>query len=64
MVADGAIMRRLYRAVLRTYDEDDANAEIECDWQRDARGQESISRQLFLDAIFELAGDLRDLHLG
>lgn len=50
-----AIMRRIYRVVLNTYDEEDAAREILVDWQRDTRGAGEISRRLFLDAFFEVA---------
>ena len=49
------MFRRIYRVVLRTYDEADATREIKEDWHRDAKGSERLGRVGFCDALFELA---------
>jgi hypothetical protein len=49
-----AMMRRLYKVVLSSYDAEDAEIEIRKDWLHDARGKDVIDRQLFMDALFEL----------
>ena len=49
------MLRRIYRVVLRTYDEADATREIASDWARDAKGAERMTRVAFCDALFELA---------
>lgn len=56
------MLKRIYRVVLRTYDEADASREIASDWARDAKGGDRMTRRAFCDALFELA-DVRESRL-
>ena len=53
--AHAMMMKRIYRIMLRAYDEDDAKITIADDWKSDAKGKASITRKEFGDALFELA---------
>ncbi|KAL1510393.1 hypothetical protein AB1Y20_000046 [Prymnesium parvum] len=50
-----AISRCMYRALIKKYDEDEALAEAESDWEKDSRGSGGLGKGPFLDALFELA---------
>jgi hypothetical protein len=45
----------MYHAMVEEWDEDDADAVAEAEWQRDSQGASELSREAFLDAIFEVA---------
>lgn len=49
------MMKRIYRVVLKSYDEADAMASIRHDWHEDAKGADHLNRQGFCDALFQLA---------
>ena len=49
------MMRKIYRVVIEEYDEEDATACAEEDWEKDAKGETTLSREMFGDALFELA---------
>lgn len=49
------MMRRIYRIMLKTYDEADATETIAKDWESDAKGKPSLSRKDLGDSLFELA---------
>ena len=46
--------RKLYRALVPTWDEADFNATAEEEWLRDADGASTMGRKRFCDAIFEV----------
>lgn len=48
------MMRRVYRTLLEEWDAEDAELHIASDWSKDARGGDTIGRELFCDAVFEL----------
>ena len=48
------MMRRVYRCLLDDFEEQDADQAIAADWASDCRAGESLSRELFMDAHFEL----------
>ena len=56
-----AMMKRVYRAVIEEYDEEDACACAHDDWERDARGRDALTREMFHDALFELCVARRGL---
>ena len=43
------MMDRVFRALMQTFDGDDAAQSIEADWAKDTRGAEAMSRVAFLD---------------
>lgn len=47
------MLKKMYRAMIDDYDEDDALECAEEDWERDARGEATLGRELFCDALFE-----------
>ena len=50
-----SMMKKIYKVMIDEYDEDDALECAEEDWEKDAQGSTALSRELFCDAIFELA---------
>ena len=49
------MLRRIYRLMIKDFDEAACDASISEDWARDAKGAETLSRKRFCDAFFELA---------
>lgn len=49
------ISLRIYKAMIETYDEDEARSSAAQDWAQDCRGECVLSRERFMDAMFELA---------
>ena len=49
------VSKCMYKALIETYDEDEAIAEAEDDWEKDSQGTGALGKKLFLDAMFELA---------
>ena len=45
----------LYKAMMEEYDEAEARASAEDDWEHDSKGEERMGRERFMDSIFELA---------
>ena len=45
------MLRRLYRVMMGAWDADDAERAIAEDWANDARGGETLTRELFMDAL-------------
>lgn len=52
-VTDAALFRRLYRVILKQYDEADAIASIEEDWTNDSRGADTLDCNMLYDSLFE-----------
>ena len=50
-----AMCMRIYRAMLKKYDEDEARESAEADWEHDTRGAAGLGCDPFMDALFELA---------
>ena len=52
-----AVLRAVYGALAHDdeWDDEELDSQIEEDWATDARGENSMSRELFLDSMFELA---------
>lgn len=50
-----AIQCRVYKALMDNYDEEDALACAEEDWERDVQGLDAMHRDSFTDGLFELA---------
>ena len=48
------MMNRIYRALMQEWDPIDAATCIEEDWERDSRGRDHLTREMFFDSIFEL----------
>ena len=48
------MMERIYRTLIEECDEDDVHDTIEEDWDADSKGEDSMDRSAFCDAIFEL----------
>ena len=48
------MMKKLYKVMIEEYDEDDAIACAEEDWETDAKGAASLNREAFCHAIFEV----------
>ena len=46
---------KMYKAMMREYDEEEARASAEADWEEDSAGEALLSKRRFFDAIFELA---------
>ena len=53
--AHAAALRRIYRLMIKDYDDADAVVNIEKDWMADTKGADMLSRRRFCDAFFELA---------
>lgn len=53
------MMKKIYRVVIEEYDEEDATACACDDWARDAKGRAGLTREMFMDSLFELCA----LHL-
>ena len=49
------IMRKISKALLEKYDEEEADATAREDWESDRRGHDFLDAELFKDGIFELA---------
>ena len=49
------MMKKMYKAMIEEYDEEDAGECAEEDWEHDAGGADTLSREGFCDAIFETA---------
>ena len=49
------MLQRVYRLLIEEYEPADADAAIEEDWQNDARGDATLSREQFCDAVFQIA---------
>lgn len=49
------MLRRIYRVMIKAYDEADADRAIAQDWLNDTKGAETLNRKRFCDAFFELA---------
>ena len=49
------MMKKMYKAMIEEYDEEDAEECAEEDWEHDAGGADTLSREGFCDAIFETA---------
>eukprot|EP00966_Prymnesium_polylepis_P160874 3717920-Prymnesium_polylepis.1 len=49
------IFRKVHRVTMRIWGEADAMETIEDDWSSDAKGADILTRELFMDAMFELA---------
>ena len=49
------VSKCMYKALIETYDEAEALAEAEEDWEKDSQGTGALGKKLFLDAMFELA---------
>lgn len=47
--------RKIYKAMIETYDEMEATASANEDWERDCKGEPHLTRERFGDAMFELA---------
>lgn len=52
------MMDRVYRALIETFDPDDAAKSIETDWAKDTRGAEAMSRGTFFDVCITPHPDL------
>lgn len=52
------MQRKIYKAMMEEFDEADASRCALEDWERDARGESTLSRKLFCDGLFEV-GALR-----
>ena len=48
------VMELLFRLLVSGMDADEMVATAESDWERDRKGQLALTRELFMDAIFEL----------
>ena len=48
-------LKRVYRVMIKNYNEVEAEQSIAEDWVRDAKGKDWLTRKQFQDAIFELA---------
>ena len=55
---------RVYQAVLKNYDEDEARESAEADWEHDTRGVAELGCDPFMDALFELADLLTGHSVG
>ena len=49
------LYRRVYKALMESYEAAECEETIEEDWTHDSRGEESITREAFEDGLFELA---------
>lgn len=56
-----AMMKKIYKVMIEEYDDDEATACAEEDWQLDLQGYSTLDRGRFCDAIFQLA-DVRPEH--
>ena len=56
------LLRRVYRVLLEEWDAADADSCIADDWKNDARGNDEMSREQFMDALFELADTCECAH--
>ena len=54
--------KNIYRAVVEEWDEADATAIAEEQWAADSDGVETMSRDFFMDSIFEFADVVRASH--
>ena len=53
--AHANMLKRVYRVMIRNYNEVEAEQSIAEDWVRDAKGKDWLTRKQFQDALFELA---------
>jgi hypothetical protein len=49
------MMKKIYKAMLKVYDANDAENEARADWAKDAKGAPTMGQTRFLDGLFELA---------
>jgi hypothetical protein len=49
------ILRRVFRCMLPTFEEDAIKQSLDEDWDHDSQGLEALTREQFQDAIFQLA---------
>ena len=47
--------KKVYKAMIEVWEEDEAQETAEEDWDNDSKGASALSREAYLDAIFELA---------
>lgn len=50
-----AIMKRVFKAMTKEWDDDDASETIEGEWESDRRGLDNIDEGLFMDGMFEVS---------
>ncbi|KOO22721.1 hypothetical protein Ctob_008296 [Chrysochromulina tobinii] len=53
--AHANMLKRVYRVMIKNYNEVEAEQSIAEDWVRDAKGKDWLTRKQFQDALFELA---------
>ena len=49
------MLKRIYRVMIKHFDQDDCDRCIADDWKRDTKGKDVLTRKAFCDAFFELA---------
>lgn len=49
------LSRKIYKAMVAVWDEQEADEAAEDDWMRDSREGKGLTKTLFMDAMFELA---------
>ena len=50
------VMLRIYKTMMEEFDADEARECAEEDWEMDRQGQNSLTRTMFCDSMFQLAG--------